>query len=299
VCGFVTAAAAFARRAAVPRRLCQADSPAQHFQQGTTELARRPIAPTCGRCNVSAGPQLPALQGRRLTRTFAEGAALVTALADVSLDLYAGELSLVLGPSGSGKTTLLSVLSGLLRPDSGQVLALGEDVAAMPDDQRERFRLRHVGFVFQEYFLFPALTARQHLEMLLRWGEGVGAREARRRADETLAMLGLAKKGDLRPRELSGGEQQRVAVGRALVKRPTFLFGDEPTAALDWSNGERVMELLRRAAEGGAAVLVAAHDERLIPYADRVLYLEDGRLRLAEASAAEAAPVGSAQARAS
>jgi putative ABC transport system ATP-binding protein len=235
----------------------------------------------------------PALQGLRLTRTFGEGAALATALSDVSVDLRAGELTLLLGPSGSGKTTLLAVLSGLMPPTAGQVLALGEDLWAMPEAQRERFRLRHVGFVFQEYHLFPALTARQQLELMVRWGEGADARTARKRADETLELLGLARKGGLRPLELSGGEKQRVAVGRALVKRPSFCFGDEPTAALDWGNGERVIELLRLAAhDNGTAVLVVAHDSRLIPYADRVLYLEDGRLRPAEASVADAGPDG-------
>jgi putative ABC transport system ATP-binding protein len=234
---------------------------------------------------VSTQPQRPALQGRYLTRTFAAGATVVTAVADVSLDLFAGELCLLMGPSGSGKTTLLAVPSGLLRPTAGQVLALGEDLWAMSDRQRERFRLQHVGFVFQEYLLFAALTARQQLEMMLRWGEGVSARETRQRADEMLARLGLARKGHLRPTQLSGGEKQRVAVGRALVKKPAFLFTDEPTAALDWANGEQVLELLHGTAhEEDAAVLVVAHDERMIPYADRVFWLEDGRLRVPEGS---------------
>jgi putative ABC transport system ATP-binding protein len=219
------------------------------------------------------------LQGRHLTRTFGAGETLVTALADVSLDVYPGDLTLLMGPSGSGKSTLLAVLSGLLHPATGQVLALGEDLWAMSDKQRERFRLRHVGFIFQGYNLLRALTARQQLELVLRWGEGAGTREARKRADETSGMLGLAKKAHLRPDQLSGGEKQRVAVARALVKKPTLCFGDEPTGALDWANGEQVIELLRGAAhQGGATVLVVAHDERIIPYADRVWYLEDGRL---------------------
>ena len=235
----------------------------------------------------------PILQGRRLTRTFGEGATLVTAVADVSLDLYAGEVCLLMGPSGSGKTTLLAMLSGLLRPTAGGVLALGKELWAMPESQRERFRLRHVGFVFQGYNLFAALTARQQLELVLRWGEGVSRREARRRADEMLARLGLSRKGHLRPAELSGGEQQRVAVGRALVKRPELLFADEPTGALDWGTGERVVELLCGAAhEGGAMVLVVAHEERIVAHADRVLRLVDGRL-----PAPESGPGGAAAGR--
>jgi len=116
--------------------------------------------------------------------------------------------------------------------------------------------------------------------MVLRWGEGASGREARKRSDEMLALLGLAKKARLRPAELSGGEKQRVAIGRALIKNPQFLFADEPTSALDWAHGEQVVELLRNAAhERGATILVVAHDSRIIPFVDRVYYLEDGCLR--------------------
>ena len=236
------------------------------------------------------GRPSPALQGRHLTRIFGAGGAAVTAVADVSLDLIPGEFTLLLGPSGSGKTTTLAVLSGLLRPTAGEVLALGENLWAMSDTQRERFRLRHVGFVFQEYNLLPALTARQQLELVLRWGEGVNARAAQKRADEVLARLGLANKSHLRPDQLSGGEKQRVAVGRALVKKPALCFADEPTGALDWASGARVIELLRDAVhKGEAAVLVVAHDERILPYADRVFHLADGQLPRADGSAVDVA----------
>jgi putative ABC transport system ATP-binding protein len=219
----------------------------------------------------------PTLQGHRLTRTFGQGETLTTALSEVSLDLYAGQFCLLMGPSGSGKSTLLAVLSGLLRPDSGTVLALGQDLWRLSDRQRERFRLAHYGFIFQGYNLFPALSARQQLELVLRWGEGVSGREARRRAEQILALLGLAKKARLRPDQLSGGEKQRVAIGRALIKDPAFCFADEPTSALDWHHGEQVIELLRTAArDREATVLVVAHDARIVPYADRVVHLEDG-----------------------
>src|SRR5437588_7301817 len=134
-----------------------------------------------------------------------------------------------MGPSGSGKSTLLAVLSGLLRPDGGRVISLGTDLWGLPVREQEAFRLRHCGFIFQGYNLFPALTARQQLEMVLRWGSGTTPTEARDRADATLAMLGMSKKADLRPIQLSGGEKQRVAIGRALIKEPEFLFADEPT----------------------------------------------------------------------
>jgi putative ABC transport system ATP-binding protein len=223
------------------------------------------------------------LQGRHLTRVFGDGDTRTVALDDVSVGIAAGQMTLLMGPSGSGKSTLLAVLSGLLHPTSGQVLALGQDLWAMSESERERFRLKHCGFNFQGYNLFASLSARQQLEMVLRWGEGASAREARRRADEMLALLGLARRAHLRPTELSGGEKQRVAIGRALIKEPQLVFADEPTSALDWAHGEQVVELLRNAShERGATVLVVAHDPRIIRYADQVFYLEDGRLQDSE-----------------
>jgi putative ABC transport system ATP-binding protein len=221
----------------------------------------------------------PQLCGRDLTHVYGEGKGEVRALNNVCLDLRAGELTLLKGPSGSGKTTLLAVLSGLLRPTAGRVTVLGEDLWKMSERQREHFRLRHCGFVFQEANLLAALTARQQLEMILRWGVGLSAREARVRTDAMLGLLGLARKGHLRSAELSGGEKQRVAVGRALIKSPTFCFADEPTSALDWSRGELVVRLLSDAArQHGRTVLVVSHDVRVAEYADRVLTIEDGRL---------------------
>jgi len=184
-----------------------------------------------------------------------------------------------MGPSGSGKTTLLAVLSGLLAPDSGQVCALGRDLWRLSESEREEFRLRHYGFIFQGANLFPALTARQQLEMVLCWGQGLAVREARAPVAEMLALLGLAGKHDLLPAQLSGGEKQRVAIGRALIKNPDFCFADEPTSALDWERGEQIIELLRQAAHGRATtVLVVSHDQRIRPFADRVLDLTDGQL---------------------
>jgi putative ABC transport system ATP-binding protein len=219
------------------------------------------------------------LEGRRLTHTFGQGPTRTTVLRDVSVGIRPGELGLIMGPSGSGKSTLLAILSGLLRPACGQVLALGEDLWSLPPRERKHFRQRHFGFIFQGYNLFPALTARQQLEIVLRWGERVPARLAQERADETLELLGLGGKGSLRPTQLSGGEKQRVAIGRALIKHPVFCFADEPTSALDWEHGRQAVELLRAAAtDQGAAVLIVSHDARITPYADQVYHLEDGRL---------------------
>jgi putative ABC transport system ATP-binding protein len=214
-----------------------------------------------------------------LTKRFGVGDVMTTALRDVTIDLYPGQLALLMGPSGSGKSTLLAALSGLLHPDSGRVLALDRDLWGMTERQREHFRRQYCGFIFQGYNLFPALTARQQLEMVLRWGNGLQYREANQRTSTMLGLLGLSKKANLRPNQLSGGEKQRVAIGRALIKEPTFVFADEPTAALDWKHGEQVIELLRAAAhDSGSTILVVAHDSRLIPHVDRVFHLDDGYL---------------------
>jgi putative ABC transport system ATP-binding protein len=220
-----------------------------------------------------------ALCGLDLTRGFGSGPNRTLALRGVSVAVEPGEMVLVMGPSGSGKSTLLAVLSGLLQPDGGRVVALGEDLWRLSPRQRKSFRLAHCGFVFQGYNLFPGLTARQQLEMILLWGCGASARDARRRAADMLELLGLARKAEARPAELSGGEQQRVAIGRALIKEPGLCFADEPTAALDWGHGQQVIELLRLAArERSAAVVLVTHDPRLVPYVDRVVQLEDGAL---------------------
>jgi putative ABC transport system ATP-binding protein len=215
----------------------------------------------------------------------------------VTMDLFRGQFALLMGPSGSGKSTLLAVLSGLLHPTAGQVFARENgrtiDIWAMTDKEREQFRLTNCGYIFQGYNLFPALTARQQLEIVLRWGMNFGGREARRQSDEMLAILGLGKKGNLLPTHLSGGEKQRVAIGRALVKNPLLVFADEPTSALDWSHGEQVVELLRTAAhERGATMLVVSHDARIVPFVDAVFHLEDGRL--SENAAAEIDPLSTA-----
>ena len=221
----------------------------------------------------------PALVARHLDRSFGAGESAIRVLRDVSVELHPGQMLLMMGPSGSGKSTLLAILSGLLRPDSGRVIALGTDLWAQPEREQEAFRLRHCGFIFQGYNLFPALTASEQLEMVVRWGEGAPRREARRRVAEMLERLGLGRRAHVRADLLSGGEKQRVAVGRALLKEPRFCFADEPTGALDWAHGEQVIGLLRAATrERDAVLFVVGHDPRLVPYADRVLHLADGRL---------------------
>ena len=219
------------------------------------------------------------LEARHLVRSFGDGETKTTVLHDVSLDLYGGEVTLLMGPSGSGKSTLLAVMSGLMRPDSGEVIALGQRLWQMSEGEQRRFRLRHCGFIFQGFNLFPSLTPREQLEMVLRWGEGTSHRDAERRVEEALVRLSLGQRGDLTTDQLSGGEKQRVAIARALLKDPTFCFADEPTSSLDWGHGEQVIQLLQAAArERGATIFIVAHDARIVPYADRVYHLDDGRL---------------------
>jgi putative ABC transport system ATP-binding protein len=230
------------------------------------------------------------ITGHDLVRDFGDGDSQTTAVDRVSLDLSRGQFALLMGPSGSGKSTLLALLSGLLRPSSGRVLSRDDDamvdIWGLSDRERERYRLKYCGYIFQGYNLFPALTARQQLEIVLRWGLGMPAFEARKQSEEVLGMLGLGNKLNLLPAHLSGGEKQRVAIGRALVKNPTLCFCDEPTSALDWHHGEHVVDLLRLAArERGATMLVVSHDTRLLPFADTVFHLDDGRLTDAEPAA--------------
>lgn len=232
------------------------------------------------------------LEARQLTHSFGQGTNRTTVLRETTLGMRRGQMLLLMGPSGSGKSTLLALLSGLLQPERGQVLALGEDLWRLSPRRRKQFRQCHFGFIFQGSNLFPALTARQQLEIALRWGEGVARREARHRAEAMLDLLGLGTKNNLRPAQLSGGEKQRVAIGRALIKQPAFCFADEPTSALDWAHGRQAVELLRAAASAqGATVFVVSHDTRIAPYADEVFRIEDGRLN----TSASARPTGSTQ----
>jgi putative ABC transport system ATP-binding protein len=227
----------------------------------------------------------PTLSGRRLLQTFGSGETEARVLRGVSLDLAPGQLTLVIGPSGCGKTTLLAVLSGLLQPTGGEVLAGGRDLYALSAAERREFRRQHVGFIFQGYHLFPTLTVREQLEMVLRWGEGIAADKAARRTQDLLGVLNLARKAELLPQQLSGGEQQRVAIARALIKQPTLVFADEPTSALDWEHGKQVMEILSRAAhQRSCTVLVVSHDPRVTPFADRTVHMEDGVLKDGEAT---------------
>jgi putative ABC transport system ATP-binding protein len=218
------------------------------------------------------------LSGRGLEKSFRSGRIDTPILRGLSLEVLAGELTLVSGPSGCGKSTLLALLSGLSRPDGGQVEALGQSLWSLDEPSLERFRLLHTGFVFQGFNLFAALDAVEQV-MLPLGALGLSRAAARERAMTALDEVGLAARAGLRPAEMSGGEKQRVAIARALAKNPQLLFADEPTSALDAANGQMVIDLLHRLARTHrAAVLCVSHDPRVVGHADRVLHMEDGRL---------------------
>ncbi|WP_049623205.1 ABC transporter ATP-binding protein [Frateuria defendens] len=223
-------------------------------------------------------PPPPTLRAESIGKAFVSGKLRSRILDDLSIAVEPGELTLIAGPSGCGKSTLLAILSGLLGVDSGRVLALGHDLGQLDARALERFRLHHTGFVFQGFNLFPALTAREQVELPLHY-LGLSKTQVRERAVQSLEEVGLAPRMHLRPAELSGGEKQRVAIARALAKQPDLLFADEPTSALDAANGQTVIDILHRIARShGTTVLCVSHDPRVIHHADRVLRMEDGRI---------------------
>jgi putative ABC transport system ATP-binding protein len=196
----------------------------------------------------------------------------------ISLEIPAGELTLIMGPSGSGKTTLISLLAGVLRPTSGSVILCGAPISEMPEAEVARIRRQRVGFVFQSYNLFPALTARDNVAVALQM-MGRPWKTAQTEAESALERVGLGARLAHRPADMSGGEKQRVAIARALVTHPTLVVGDEVTGALDGVTAFQVLELLRAHVNDHTAVLLVTHDRRLERFADRVIEMEDGRLR--------------------
>ncbi len=213
-----------------------------------------------------------------VSKSYGAGALSTRVLFDVSLALPAGELTLLMGPSGSGKTTLLSILAGLLRPSSGDVELCGEPISGATAEAVTRTRRANLGFVFQTYNLFPALTALDNVAEILAM-KGVPLGEARSRARTALTRVGLGERLHHVPAKLSGGEKQRVAIARAFTGEPALILGDEPTAALDGTSAASVMQLLRDHVGPGRSVLLVTHDHRLERFADRVIELADGRIQ--------------------
>ncbi len=218
------------------------------------------------------------IEAKGVTKTLGRGAGEVQALRGVDLSVRRGELTLLMGPSGSGKTTLLLILGCMLAPSSGTVTVCGTSTSDADKQALATIRREHIGFVFQSYHLFSTLTAAQNVQLALDI-RGDRGKRARNRARDALYLVGLGKKADSLPGALSGGEQQRVAIARAIVANPSAVLADEPTAALDGANGRTIMEILAETAhERQRAVLVVTHDPRVIPFADRIINIEDGRL---------------------
>ncbi len=233
------------------------------------------------------------VKARSLTKTYWMGHVETTVLREVSLDLRAGELALLMGPSGSGKTTLLCVLSGLLRPTSGEVELCGVPITRLPERHAAEVRRGNLGFIFQTYNLFPALTALDNVSEVLEL-KGMPRATARQVAADALAGVGLGDRVDHRPGELSGGERQRVAIARALAGNPALVLGDEPTAALDRHTGLDVVALLKQQVNERRGVLLVTHDVRLARFADRVIEIDDGQIVADGAARALAAHDGHA-----
>ncbi|MCS6809374.1 MAG: ABC transporter ATP-binding protein [Bacteroidota bacterium] len=212
------------------------------------------------------------------SKVYTAGDTTITALHPTHLDVRTGELLLILGPSGSGKTTLLSLLGCVIYPSSGKILINGTDTSTLNAKQMAALRLHTIGFVFQNFNLIAPLTAEQNVMLPLRL-QGVHDKEARERAHNVLLRVGMIHRAKSLPRMLSGGEQQRIAIARALVTEPKLMLCDEPTASLDAASVAIVMEELRGIANSGRAIAVVTHDMRLRPYADRIIEVENGIAR--------------------
>ncbi|HXZ84813.1 MAG TPA: ABC transporter ATP-binding protein [Myxococcota bacterium] len=220
----------------------------------------------------------PAVQAREVVKWFGEGPSRTDAIRGVSLEAYFGEMLYIVGPSGSGKTTLLSILSGILRPNGGTVMVQGRDIWQLGEDDLADFRLRTLGFVFQDYHLFPRLTTAENVAIPLilqrrPWAEALAT------ALRFLRIVGLESRAELPPIKLSGGEQQRVAIARAIVAEPEILIFDEPTASLDGETGRRIVEFIRtQVLSKSRCIVVVTHDARIAEFADRTITMEDGRI---------------------
>jgi len=217
------------------------------------------------------------LELSQVSKVYGQGAAEVHALREVSLAVDPGVMVAVMGPSGSGKSTLLTIAGSLEEASSGQVLVAGQDLAAMSRNDKARLRRRSIGYVFQDFNLLPGLTAAENVALPLEL-DGIGARKAQQAGLRALTDLGLADRASNYPDQLSGGERQRVAIARAVVGDRQLLLADEPSGALDSANGDAVMRMIRAACRQGVGAVVVTHDAQLASWADRVVFIRDGRI---------------------
>lgn len=250
-----------------------------NFTTTSTVAASQPLA--CpDRCPSPVKDSPWAIDARHVDMRYSGGNETVNVLKDVSLQVKRGDIQLLMGPSGSGKTTLLSILAGILTPTSGHIDLLGQPIMQLSPKQLAAFRLKSIGFVFQGFNLFPALSAAENVEVALNL-KGIRGSQAHQMALKLLERVGLGHRANHLPKSMSGGEKQRVAIARALAGHPPLILADEPTAALDSRNGHGVMELLRSLAkEDGSTIVIVTHDPRIVDIADHVAHLEDGELSL-------------------
>jgi putative ABC transport system ATP-binding protein len=223
----------------------------------------------------------PIIQAKGIRKCYGEedDSCSIEVLKGVDLDVQKGEFVAIMGPSGSGKTTFLDVLGGLLKPTSGDIIIDGQSLIGLSDNSLARIRGRKIGFIFQQYNLIPSLTATENVELSLRIN-GKKKDEARSRAVELLDLLGMSHRLNNKPSQLSGGEQQRVAICRALANKPSIIFGDEPTGNLDSKNGFMVLDILKMLnKKEGYTIVVVTHDHRIGKYADRIINIMDGRIK--------------------
>lgn len=220
-----------------------------------------------------------AIAAHGIQMTYQTGCQSQTVLHDISLGIQPGTVQLLMGPSGSGKTTFLSILGGILSPTAGEVSLLGTNITRLSKRQLAKFRLHNIGFIFQGFNLFDALTATENIVVALKM-RGIRPRQARQEAVYWLEQVGLGDKANHLPKNLSGGQKQRVAIARALAGNPPLIMADEPTAALDSHSGHVVIEMLcKLAKESDRTVLMVTHDPRIKDVADHITYLEDGKLQ--------------------
>ena len=249
-----------------------------NFQVSLSESTPKGLGQTCGAA-LDPAKAGTAIVARGVDMVFQNGPQKYHALKNINLDINQGDIHLLMGPSGSGKTTLLSILGGILTPTQGRVCLFGQDLTRMSRSKLAQFRLQNIGFIFQEFNLFPALNAVENVELALDM-KGIKGRAARREAMALLDEVGLSNKAKSMPRDLSGGQKQRVAIARALTGNPQLIMADEPTAALDSQSGHAVITLLRKLAkERHRTVVMVTHDPRITDVADQVTYLEDGELQ--------------------
>ena len=234
---------------------------------------------------------MPVLLASQVSKQYGSGEVKVDALRGVDMRVEAGEFLAIMGPSGCGKSTLLHVLGGIDPPTSGHVFLDGQDLGALDDTARSILRRRRLGFVFQRINLLPTLTALENVALPLRI-DGIGRGAAHRQAQSVLERLGIEHRAAHFPHEMSGGEQQRVAVARAMVIAPAVLFADEPTGALDSTNAAHILELLSECARGGQTIVMVTHDANMARHASRVLVMQDGRIVEGAECSAESPAIG-------